>query len=208
MARLSARSASSAWLMARLASPIARVGAAASFAAAAVRRRCQLIRRHDLVDQPGRLRLGRPERLAAEDQCRGTMAPQARTRVRVDAGVRHQADPSEGQDEARVLGGVDEVAGQRQRHARAGGHAVDRGDHRLRQLADGGHQRVVLIGQDATEVSLAAAPPRRSAPAAEASTLPGDHHRPDRVVAPRRLDGRSSSRRMAAFSALRRVRAG
>ncbi len=50
------------------------------------------------------------------------------------AGQRRQADARLGQAEARVLGGDDDVARQRDLEAAAEREAVDRGDHRLEQV--------------------------------------------------------------------------
>ena len=50
-------------------------------------------------------------------------------------GVGQRAGADLGQREARMVGGVDQVAGQRQFEAAADRHAVDAGDHRLVQVA-------------------------------------------------------------------------
>ncbi len=127
------------------------------------------------------------ERLTAEDQARGPVPAQGSHQGPGRAGVGHQPDPHEGLDEARVVGGVDEVTGERQGGAGTRGDAVDRGDHRLGQVPDGADERVVLVGQDAAEVALAAAA-AQVRPAAEAASLTGDDDGADRLVASRRLD--------------------
>src|SRR3990172_4633555 len=144
--------------------------------------------RNDSVHQAGGLRLSGAERLAAEDELRRAVAAQGADQDPRRTRVRHQADAHEGLDEARLLGRVDQVARQRQRHTRACGNSVDRRDHRLRQVANGRHQRVVLIGQDTAEVALADAAVQVGA-AAEAAPGAGDDHRPHRVVAGRGPEG-------------------
>src|SRR5207302_5041635 len=57
-------------------------------------------------------------------------------------------------DEARLVRRIDEVAAQRQADACSRGDAVDRGDHRLRQLADGADERVVFGGEHGAEGTL------------------------------------------------------
>ena len=101
-----------------------------------------------------------PSRISSA-RCR----PSARTSARVRPESGHEADPVEGRDEPRLLGRDDEVGGERQAHARAGGHAVDRCDHRLRQAPDGLDERVVLGRSRTRRKSRSAIPPRRSAPA-------------------------------------------
>ena len=187
MARLSAASASSAWLMARLASPIARVGAAASFAAAACAVAASWFGGASSADEPRRVRFGGRERLAAEDQARGAMTAEGSHQGPRRTGIRDEPNPDEGLDEAGIVGGMDQVAGERQRDTGAGGHAVHGGDDRLGQIPDGGDERVVLIGQDAAEVPLAA-PAAQVGTAAEAAPLAGDDHRSDRFVPRGRLE--------------------
>ena len=64
-------------------------------------------------------------------------APTARGSVLRAAGARHDAECHLGQREARVFGGVDEVAAQRDLHAAGIGGAVHRGDDRHRAGDDG-----------------------------------------------------------------------
>ena len=101
--------------------------------------------------------------------------------------IRHQADAREGEDEAGILGRVDQVAGERQADPRAGGHAVDRRDDRQRQLADGPDERVVLRREDGSEGALARAATQVRA-AAEATPGAGHDDRPNRIVTARCLE--------------------
>ena len=61
------------------------------------------------------------------------------------AGVARERDVGEGEVEAGRVGHDPQVAGEGQARARAGGHAVDRGDHRLGHPDERGHDRVVVL---------------------------------------------------------------
>ena len=153
------------------------------------------------VDQAGGMCLGGGQRLTAEDELRGAVAAQGPDQRPGRARVRHQPDADERLDEGRLLGGVDEVAGQRQAHAGAGGHAVDGRDDGLRELADGPDQGVVLALEHRAEVAFAAAAAQVGA-RAEAAPLAGQDHGPHRIV-PR--DPLQSGQQLAAHLAVQGV---
>ena len=77
------------------------------------------LRRHDPPHEPEALRVRGRQRIAGQRQLGGPRrADEARQEPR-RAAVRHEPDPPERQREARALGGDPEVAGQRERRARA-----------------------------------------------------------------------------------------
>ena len=92
---------------------------------------------------------------SARGSARGQAPGGAAVGRQADLGVRHH--------EARIGGGDDEVAGQREREAGAGRGAFDRGDHRLRIGAD-------RLDRSGAGARASAAAPRR--PAARRSSRP------------------------------------
>ena len=102
---------------------------------------------HHAVDQPPFERLGGRQALAQHRQLTRPRHPDPRRQEQRGAAVGDEADVDEGQQEVGALGGHDQIAAQRQRAADADGGAVDGGEHRLGQLADRVHDRVVALGQ-------------------------------------------------------------
>ena len=128
-ARLSASEASSAALTSRLVRPIPRVGPSASRRASSPGRFGERVGRHDRGDEPGVVR--RRRRRAARSPSRISKRPMTAERANQrsrQARVGHKADAVEGRHEARILGRDDQVGGERQADAGAGGDAVDRCD--------------------------------------------------------------------------------
>ena len=74
-------------------------------------------------------------------------APTSRGRNHVAPLSGHEPDPPERQHEPRVGGGDPQVAGERERRAGAGRHAVDGRDHRLAHGAEGPDDRVVALAE-------------------------------------------------------------
>ena len=110
----------------------------------------------------------------------------ARRNERRRAAVRHEPDVHERQQEVGRRARVDEVGGQRERHADAGARAVDGADDGLRQLAHADEHGVVALVQRALEVGMAvrasARGPcmsRRSAPEQNARPGAGQQHGAD-----------------------------
>jgi hydroxymethylglutaryl-CoA synthase len=69
--------------------------------------------------------------------------------------VGHHGDVHEGEQEARGLGGDDEVGGHRQRESQSGRGTLDRGDHRLGHLSHGEDDRVVDLPQPGVQIGIA-----------------------------------------------------
>ena len=116
--------------------PMAKVGPVARRSAHSLGGGLQAVGGDDLVHQADAQRILGGEIVAEEDQLLGLrQADQARQQVGA-AGVDGDAAAHEHLDEARVGGGDDEVAGERQVRAETGGDAVDRRDHRLLQLPE------------------------------------------------------------------------
>ncbi len=84
--------------------------------------------------------------------------------------------------EARRVGGDPDVARERQRHARAGGGAVDGGDHGLLERADREHVAVVVRAQVVGDVAGAGRELLQVLADAEPAAGTGDHDGADRRV--------------------------
>ena len=142
-----------------------------------------VVRCHDPVHQPDRLRLLGPHLAPREDHLLG---PRRADQPRQPLGAAPAGDDAEqdlGQPEARVVGADPEVEGQRQLEATAQRVAVDRGDRRPR---DGG-QRVERGGEVVARPPPAPIPSSStmSAPAAKIRRRPTARLRPaDRPAAP------------------------
>ena len=116
-------------------------------------------------DQAPLRRLLRRQLVAQQCQAhRARIAEQPRQQPRA-AGVRHQAELAERLNEARRARRDHQIAGQRDVRARAGGHAVDGGDDRHRQIAQREHQRLVVLLDRLAEID--ALPARRDGAIAE-----------------------------------------
>ena len=87
--------------------------------------------RHHLIDEAEFQTLPRRDVPAGQDHAHGPLQPDLARQPVQATGQRRQADARLGQREGRVLGGNDEVAGQRDLEAAAHGDAVDGGDDRL-----------------------------------------------------------------------------
>ena len=142
----------------------------------------QAVGGHDGGHQAEIARLVRAQLALAHEDLERAVATE-RTHERAgQAGVGHQPDAVEGGHEAGLLGRDDDVGGERQAHSGPGGDAVDRGDDRLRQVADRLDQRVVLGGQHGPEVALLGSAAQVGA-GAEAAAGAGDHDSARRLVA-------------------------
>ena len=127
---------------------------------------------------PGRRLLGRQllaEERESEGPCR---ADESRQEPRA-ARVRNETQLGEGLHEARRARRHDEVTGERNVRTRTGSHAIDRGDHRQRQLAQRQHQRLVVFLDRFAEIGGTAAGSHRTIieilPRTEAASSAGDH---------------------------------
>ncbi len=103
------------------------------------------------------------------------------------AGVGDQGDAGESQPEARRRAGQAKVAGERERHAGTGRHAVEHGNGRLGHLGEQPADRRVVALQLAGEVRRPALPvgPLQLAKVladAEGAAAAGQRHGPDGVV--------------------------
>ena len=133
---------------------------------------------HHLGDQPPLRRLLRRQGPVGQHQLLGLGdADQPRQEVG-GAAVGAQPDLGVGHRERRRLGGEDEVAGDRDGEARAGGGAVDRGDHHRVHACERRDRTVQVVG-DALDV-LPAVRRRRErleiASCAEESARAGEYH--------------------------------
>ena len=117
--------------------------------------------RHDLVDQAERCGVGGGQVVAEEQQLLGLLhADQAGEQVGA-AAVGDDAAAHEHLDELGGVGGDDEVAGEREVGADAGGGAVDRGDHRLLAVEHGGDEPLGAVADRSGDVAGGAQPARR-----------------------------------------------
>ena len=125
-----------------------RISAAQRFAAVQ-----RLAFRHHLVDEAERLALGRRHPPPGQDHAERLLLPDHARQAVHAAGPGDQPDARFGQGEDGVLGGDDEVAGERDLEAATHGNAIHRGDHRLVEVMAlgqageaGGRRRPALAG--------------------------------------------------------------
>src|SRR5260221_11797512 len=104
----------------------------------ALRRGERLPLRHHFVDEAERLPLARADATAGQDHAHGLLQRDLPRQAVQPAGQRGKADTRLGQGEDGILGGDDEVAGERDLEAAAHGDALHRGDHRLHQIEPAG----------------------------------------------------------------------
>ena len=141
------------------------------------------------MDQASGQGILRRDRISQPEDGRRPMPPHRAHQRAGQPRVGNQADASEGGHEARIVRRDDEVGGQRQADARAGGDAIHRRHDRLGQVADGADHGVVFGDQHAAKFTLPGATAQVGA-GAEAASLPGQHHRANRGVAAGRLERR------------------
>ena len=106
----------------------------------------------DAVDEPPVQRLEGMDALAQHHHLRRAREPDPRRDEGGRAAIGDEADVHEREQEVGRLGGEHEVGRERERAADADCGTVDRGDHRLRHLADTGDDRVVALLQPGTQV--------------------------------------------------------
>src|SRR4051794_28583442 len=114
-------------------------------------RREGVIGRH-AVDQPPFERPRGGDPLAEHRHLRGPGEADAARDEQRGPAVRDEPDVDEREQEVRRLGGDDEIAGQRERRADAGGRSVDGREHRLLHLAHERDDRVVALVEEALDV--------------------------------------------------------
>ena len=91
--------------------------------------------------------------------------------------VEHGTDPRERRTDARVVGRVDDVAGQRQAEPGAEAGALHRGDGGDRDASHAIDQRIEKIAQDRLTVLVERIGVRQVAPAAEGASFATDQQR-------------------------------
>ena len=109
--------------------------------------------RDDAVDQAHALGVGGPQRVPEEHQLLRPLRPDQAGQQIGAAAVRHQAPADEHLDELGRFGGQDQIAGEREVGAEAGGGAVDRRDHRLLAVEYGRDQALGALADRAGDVA-------------------------------------------------------
>ena len=142
----------------------------------------ELVGRHDFRDEAPRPCLLRAEPAAGRQPLERAGGAEQAAHEPGAAGVRDEADVDERRHEARAVGGDAHVARKRQRHAGAGGRAVDRCDHGLLERPDREHVAVVVLPQILGHVARAARELLQVLADAEAAPGAGDHHGADRRI--------------------------
>jgi hypothetical protein len=95
-------------------------------------------RRDDLVDEPEAVALLRRDEPAGQEHAHRVLERDLTRQPMDAAGARDQPDARLGQAEASGVGGDHDVAREGDLEPAAGGHAVDRGDQRLRAVVAAG----------------------------------------------------------------------
>jgi hypothetical protein len=145
-----------------------------------------------VAHEAGVVRLPARERLGEQGHPHRTGPPDRGRDGRGCPAVRHQADPRERQQERRRRRGDDQVAGERDRAAGAGGHPADGGDAGLGQRDDRPHDPVDPVeGLGAERLVAAVGTGARDdvGARAERATCAGQEHDPYVVAVRRLLEG-------------------